>query len=518
MPTLKQIAHHNTLHKTLKTRLLTIALTLVASLCGIGRGENAQARTLQQTALVAQFAFASTAPSLDGSVDGVWSQATAYSLQRVSINNGPASSPSAANISANFRGLYNATNLYLLIDVTDDVRSTDNVNEWWMNDSVELFVDGNLSRGTSYDGVNDRQLAMTFANAAFIAGSGGLPVPAGAQFVRVVTSGNSYRIEAVLPLSAIGVSAQAGTRFGFEVGVNDDDDGGMINYRLNWNDAAAGAWLNPSLFGIGELQAPPPTATPTATATATNTPTATATRTPTRTPTPTATATNTPTDTPTPTSIPEDTSTPTPTVTTAPASTSTPTRTPTTTRTPTGTVPTPTPTLSATPIRPTATLTPTSTGTVTPMVPSQTPETGPGIVRPKLYLPAVFKPQTLGNNHTVCTAYRVSPPVTLSQPPDNLYNIYRLTATATTYAAILENYSSTGSILIWELEEDSCVTSSTVKLKFVGGVEIVRPKTGYEVTFYGFFEPNKEYVLAVYTRGALSSQPYTLTLRSVATQ
>ena len=472
---------------------------------------------MQGAPLVAQIAFASTAPAIDGAVDAIWSQATSYSLQQISINNGPASPPAPANISANFKGLYNATNLYVLIEVTDDSRSTDSPTDWWTDDSTEIFLDGNLSQGSTYDGANDRQLAMTFANAAMIAGSGGLPVPAGAQFARAVTSGNSYRIEAVLPLSALGITSQVGYRFGFEVAVNDDDDGGPLNYRLNWNDAAAGGWLNPSLFGIAELQAPPvPTSTPIATRTPTHTPTATAiaTATATRTPTPTSTSTATSTFTATPNS-PVSTATRTPT----PVSSATRTSTATLVNTPLATslaTATATGTATGTPITPNAaTATPTPSRTPTLPPPSQTPETGPVLPRPRLYLPYVLKAQKLGDNHAVCTAYRVSPPFTVSQPADNAYNIYRFTAVTTTYAAVLENYAAVGSILIWQVEEDMCAKSEEMRLKFVGGVDIVSPNTGYEVTFYGFFEPGKDYVMAVFTRRELTPKVYTLTLRPV---
>jgi hypothetical protein len=159
----------------------------------------------------------------------------------------------------------------------------------------------------------------------------------------------------------------------------------------------------------------------------------------------------------------------------------------------------------------------TATPTLQP-APSQTPEKGPGVIRPKLFLPLAIKPQVLGENHTVCKAYRISPPASVSQPADNLYNIYRFTAVTTTYASILQNYAGTGSILIWGVEEDNCAKSDTMKLKFTGGVDIVTPNTGYEIIYYGFFEPGKDYVFAVYTRVNLSPQVYTLTWRPVSTQ
>ena len=150
-------------------------------------------------------------------------------------------------------------------------------------------------------------------------------------------------------------------------------------------------------------------------------------------------------------------------------------------------------------------------------MPSQTPESGPGRLIYKQHLPNVQKAQPPpGSNHTVCSAYRITPPTTVSQPADNLYNIYRFTAITTTYAAILQSYASTGSVLIWQIDEDDCANSNTMKLNFSGGVEIISPNVGYEVTFYGFFVPGKEYVVTLYTKGKLTTQPYTLMWRSVS--
>ena len=503
-------------------KLTQISIAIALSAMSLGVSATAQAHTPQQTtSLVAQIAYTNAAPTIDGNVDGVWSLATAYAIQKISINNGPSYPPSSSNISANFKGLYDATNLYLLIEVTDNIRSIDNSPSWWRDDSVEVLLDGNLSQGTRYDGVDDRQLGLTFVGSNVIAGTGNLPAPAGARLATANTTGASYRMEVALPLSVLRIPAQTGYRFGLEVAVNDDDDGGEINYRLNWNDTNAAGWQNPSVFGIGELQAPPPptptptkTATATSTATRTNTPVATNTSTSTPTALPTETDTPEPTVTDVPTTEPTETPSPTPPLTATSDPDATPTLTPIPENTNTST-PTLSPNVTQT-ITPTPTTTVRATPTRTPL-PSQTPETGPGRLVYKQHLPIAVKPQApIGNIHTVCDAYRITPPTTVSQPADNIYNIYRFTAITNTYAAILEQYASTGTVLIWQVENDDCTNSKTMKLNFAGGVEIVSPNVGYEVTFYGFFVPGNEYVIALYTKGKLTTQPYKLTWRSVS--
>jgi regulation of enolase protein 1 (concanavalin A-like superfamily) len=201
----------------------------------------------------------------------------------------------ASDLSASFRALYDATNLYLLVEATDQILLNDSGTSWYFDDTVEIFVDGDYSRSTTaYDGVNDFQLAVRYADGNLvIRGTNSASVPAGAQ-ARLATATGGYVLEMVLPLAQIGVSPVDGYLLGLDVQVNDDDDGGDRDTKIAWWSTDDNTWQYPSLFGAGVLNQAlvptpvPPTATPIAPTATPVPPTPTATPVP-PTPTPTAT-------------------------------------------------------------------------------------------------------------------------------------------------------------------------------------------------------------------------------------
>jgi hypothetical protein len=299
----------------------------------------------------------------------------------------------------------------------------------------------------------------------------------------------------------IPVNPTVDTQFGIDFLTSDDDDGGNRGNAIAWNMTADRGWFSPSVFGIGVLKkqtTPTPTGTNTLTPTHTNTPTKTNTpipATPTNTstlPAPTPTQTNTP--------IP---ATPTPTNTsTLPAPTPTKTNTPipaapTPTNTSTLPAPTPMPTKTATPpTQPTQTSTPTSPG---------------GTIR-MLYLPIVANSYPLKNN-TRCTAHRITPPTTVSQPADNVFILYLLTATKTDYNAVLKNYDSTGKILVYRVDLNHCLTDGTMVQTLIGGTDIDVGSPNFSADFAGFFVPGRDFLIVIYTTGDLTSAPYTLEIK-----
>ena len=92
-------------------------------------------------------------PTIDGAVDDVWATANRYTLSNQLLGNSPLA---ASNLSASFRSLYDATTLYFLIEVTDDVKINDSADNPNFYDTVEIYLDGNFSRGTEYDTLDDR--------------------------------------------------------------------------------------------------------------------------------------------------------------------------------------------------------------------------------------------------------------------------------------------------------------------------------------------------------------------------
>jgi regulation of enolase protein 1 (concanavalin A-like superfamily) len=243
----------------------------------------------------------SLVPVIDGIVDGIWGAASAYEIKNVTMG----TAPTAADLSATYKTLWDGVNLYLLVEVSDQTLVNDSGTTWYADDGVEIFIDGDNSRGSTYDGVNDFQLAVRWNDGTIIRGSNSAPVPAGAQ-ASIAAAPGGYVVEMLLPLSQTGISPTAGALFGLEAQVNDDDDGADRDNKIAWVSLNDNTWQYPYMFGQGVLNAAyAPTPTPAPTATPTNTPVP-PTATPTATATATATATRTPTTAPTatPTGLP----------------------------------------------------------------------------------------------------------------------------------------------------------------------------------------------------------------------
>jgi hypothetical protein len=296
-----------------------------------------------------------------------------------------------ADLSGDVYCAWQGNDLIFAARVTDDVLKRDSTNIW-DDDGVEIGIDG-LGDGFNWGSADDHQFTVVTDGTVKDLGAN-----TGATAVARPVSGG-WAVELRLPASVLnGGTLFEGRSIRFNVGLNDDDDGGSRDDWLTWRGSSTNS--NSQNFGALILNGAPTPAT--ATPTVTSTPTATPTKPPTSTPTAAATAsstlspsvTSTPSRTPTatltetltPTAIsltPTATATPSPTVTLAPTATATRTPTPSATATYT---PSRTATASATP---TLTSTPIVTMTCTPTI------TPTGAVK-KNYLPLMLRGINLG--------------------------------------------------------------------------------------------------------------------------
>lgn len=134
-----------------------------------------------------------------------------------------------------------------------------------------------------------------------------------------------------------------------------------------------------------------------------------------------------------------------------------------------------------------------------------------GVFTPYRSLMPVVTKNWVPDNHTACTALRVTPPATVSQPANNPFNIYRFTAQAGSYTALLSSYATTGQLLLYLIENDVCATSGSMSVNFIASASIAGP--AFQTTFANAFIPERDYLLAVYTTGALTNTFYTITIR-----
>jgi hypothetical protein len=185
-------------------------------------------------------------PVIDGKPDDAWSAASQYKIANVFYP--PPSSPN--DLSAGFKAMWDQNNLYLLVDVTDDVLKNDSADAW-QNDSVEVYIDATNSKAASY-GPTDYQYTFIWDKTS--------PKIKESKHNRIksveyatLTTDTGYRLEVRFPWATLGAKPRLGAKIGLDVHVNDNDTGGIRKTKITWHDIQDNAWQNPQSFGNAEM-------------------------------------------------------------------------------------------------------------------------------------------------------------------------------------------------------------------------------------------------------------------------
>ncbi|MGA2092602.1 MAG: sugar-binding protein [Sedimentisphaerales bacterium] len=192
---------------------------------------------------------AATSPVIDGNEDTAWSAAPRYKLANLMY--APPSSPN--DLSANFRAMWDENNLYILVDVADDILTHGSTpDNWYQNDSVEVYIDADNSKSNQYDN-DDAQYYFVWDRTKPTMGvhneHGRLE---NVEFA-MVTTDKGYRTEIKFPWATLGKKPATGATIGFDVQVNDSDGGGKRDHKIAWFGKQDDSWQNPQKFGNAEL-------------------------------------------------------------------------------------------------------------------------------------------------------------------------------------------------------------------------------------------------------------------------
>ncbi|SFA74416.1 endo-1,4-beta-xylanase [Cohnella sp. OV330] len=179
-------------------------------------------------------------PVIDGEPDGIWSSAPAYRTDVAVEQQGGAAAK------AEFRTLWDAQYLYVYAIVADSELS-DAIGNAWEQDSVEIFVDPNNGKTAAYED-DDGQYRISYKNAKTIGGHARDDNYTSAT--KLVDGG--YAVEAAIALDTI--SPAAGKLIGFDLQVNNDQDGGTRDSVFTWNDPTGQSYANTSRFGVLQLK------------------------------------------------------------------------------------------------------------------------------------------------------------------------------------------------------------------------------------------------------------------------
>ncbi len=185
------------------------------------------------------------APVLDGRPEPLWDSAAVQPLRRLVVQrNEP---PAAADLSASFKALQDDENLYLLIEIRDDVRVNTDPRSYH-NDGVEVFLDLHNSKAASYgDGHFQLRAIRGREGVEVERGEAGPGIRAAQAEIE-----GGYVVEMAVPWQALG---GRGERFlGLDVHVNDNDEDRRED-KLAWWASYDEAHLKPSIFGTARLVA-----------------------------------------------------------------------------------------------------------------------------------------------------------------------------------------------------------------------------------------------------------------------
>lgn len=189
------------------------------------------------------------APTVDSSVDDVWSDAAVVSTARTVEGN-------AQGARAEVRTLWQGNRLYVLYEVTDPAIDSSN-SDPWNRDSIELFLDLGNTKSGPY-GPNDTQIRVTLeGEVSFGTGSAALQQSRVADFATAQTD-TGYVIE--LAVDLIGQSGGQsdvplgglGTFHGIDFQVNDGRNGSRYAVHT-WAEPTGTGYQNTARWGVAQL-------------------------------------------------------------------------------------------------------------------------------------------------------------------------------------------------------------------------------------------------------------------------
>lgn len=166
----------------------------------------------------------------------------------------------AVNNTVTFGALWDSSYLYLAVRVLDANLYKETGNHW-DDDSVEVYVDGNRNGPTNSayqltGGLNnsgfDRQFVKRYNDTALYSGVGQSTT---GVLHGVANISGGYTVELAIPWTNVNLNPAAGLTIGFDVGNNDDDDGGPRDCQLVWN-GSVNNYNNTSGFGALTLVEP----------------------------------------------------------------------------------------------------------------------------------------------------------------------------------------------------------------------------------------------------------------------
>jgi endo-1,4-beta-xylanase len=166
------------------------------------------------------------------------------------ISTGTVVMGSLAGAKAKARMLWDEDHIYVYAIITDPILDDRSSNPW-EQDSLEIFIDENNAKTSSYQS-DDAQYRVNYKNVqTFGTGASKENIVSATKILKDGDKIVGYVVELGIKMKSIKLSK--GIIIGFDIQVNDGTDGTRVNI-LTWNDPFGNNWRDTSKFGNLELQ------------------------------------------------------------------------------------------------------------------------------------------------------------------------------------------------------------------------------------------------------------------------
>jgi len=138
--------------------------------------------------------------------------------------------------------VHDETTLYVFVEGKEiEAPIFGDSDQLWNDDALNLFIDGDNSGGSSYDGVDDWHVFLALTDGAGGSnteagrvgpGPNSVGVPDGLRFETCICTRGRHTWEIAVPLDSVGITR--GEPFGFELQIDEDNDGGGRDARFGW--------------------------------------------------------------------------------------------------------------------------------------------------------------------------------------------------------------------------------------------------------------------------------------------
>jgi len=187
---------------------------------------------------------AAQTPKIDGTADDAWNQTKALTLDNSILG----TKDSKDDLSAAFKVLWDENFLYLLVEVTDDIKFHRG-EPTFKNDSVEVYIDYDNSKSDYYDD-DDYQFRYEW-NWKKVSTRRGKKLE---DIIAAQTDHDKgYVMELAIPWQELGGDAPAGKYIGIDVHVNDNDARKTREAKIAWKAKADVSYSSPMFFGTMKL-------------------------------------------------------------------------------------------------------------------------------------------------------------------------------------------------------------------------------------------------------------------------